>query len=142
VVWKYTTSDPGPDWAKLDFNDSGWQSGTGPIGAQDTPGLHPKTDWHTENSDIWLRREVVIPESSHTNLKLKLFHDDAVEVYINGVLAASDIGALSQYETMGITSEAKDMLKGGAKVVLAVKCHQDGGGQGVDVGIGDAPAEK
>jgi len=58
-----------------------------------------------------------------------------VEIYVNGVLAASEGGFINDYEPMEIRKTARALLKPGAKVVLAVHCHQTEGGQGVDVGL-------
>jgi hypothetical protein len=38
---------------------------------------------------------------------------------------------------MELSGAARALLKPGAKIVLAVHCHQTTGGQGVDVGLAD-----
>ncbi len=64
-----------------------------------------------------------------------VYHDEDVEVYINGVLAATEEGFVNAYLPMEIQSSAKALLKPGAKIVIAVHCHQTKGGQGIDVGL-------
>ena len=53
------------------------------------------------------------------------------------VLAARQTGYLTSYELIDIHPDVARLLKPGAKVILAVHCHQTGGGQGVDVGLVD-----
>jgi hypothetical protein len=55
-------------------------------------------------------------------------------VYVNGVLAARDEGYLTRYELLEIRAEAKRAIRPGTNV-LAVHCHQTGGGQYIDIGL-------
>src|SRR6476660_3798010 len=87
VTWRYTTQRPADDWARPAFNDGNWESGPGPFGAANTPGVTPKTPW--TNSDIWLRREVTIPAGADVAaLQLLVFNDEDVAIIVSGVLAA------------------------------------------------------
>jgi hypothetical protein len=61
--------------------------------------------------------------------------DEDAEVYVIGVLAASEAGFVNSYEPMDISATAMKLLQPGATITLAVKCHQTEGGQGVDVGL-------
>jgi hypothetical protein len=97
------------------------------------------TDWRTP--DIWLRREVEVPNRSWKNLQLQLHHDEDAEVYINGVLAARARGYISSYEELPLPQSARAALKPG-KNVLAVHCHQTSGGQYIDAGLVDVQPGK
>ena len=60
-----------------------------------------------------------------------------MEIYLNGVLAASASGYTGDYETLPIAPAAFATLKMGEANIIAVHCHQTTGGQYVDVGIAD-----
>ena len=78
---------------------------------------------------------MTLPQTTYNNLQFLVYHDEDVEIYVNGVLAASESGFNGSYMPIEITSEAKELLKPGAKVTLAVHCHQTEGGQDIDVGL-------
>jgi hypothetical protein len=131
-LWRYTFAKPDEGWFKPDFNDSGWKSGPGGFGTVGTPGAVVRTVWNTDA--IWLRREIRLPEGPYTNLHLQLHHDEDVEVYLNGVLAAKLAGYGTAYKEVPISEAARKTLRPGANV-LAVSCRQTGGGQYIDVGL-------
>ena len=64
-----------------------------------------------------------------------LFHDEDAEIYLNGVLAAKVASYNTDYEETPITPEALAALRAGQEHVIAVHCHQTGGGQSIDVGL-------
>jgi hypothetical protein len=132
VEWRYTTEKPGEDWFKPEFDAGAWKQGRGGFGTRGTPGAVVNTVWDT--GDIWLRREVTLPEGTWDNLALSIHHDEDVDVYINGVQAATAIGYTTAYEMLPIRADAKAALKPGANL-LAVHCHQTGGGQYIDAGL-------
>ncbi len=135
--WKFVTDKPADDWTTLDFNDRGWPKGDGGFGRRGTPGSVVRTDW--TKPDIWLRRNCsvnAIPEF----LALDLHYDEDCEVYINGVLVHSAKGYLQDYLRVPLGSKAIAALKKG-KNVVAVHCHQTGGGQYIDVGLVAASGE-
>jgi hypothetical protein len=136
VVWRYTFREPAGDWVRPGFNDSEWKQGPGGFGTTGTPDAIIGTTWHTP--DIWLRREVTLPaETDPGRIQLRVYHDEDADAYINGVLAARQSGYVAAYELVEIQEAARSLLKPGAKVVLAVHCHQTGGGQGIDIGLVD-----
>ncbi|KPJ76335.1 MAG: hypothetical protein AMS14_02195, partial [Planctomycetes bacterium DG_20] len=138
--WRYTFTDPGAGWFNRDFDDSGWKTGPGGFGTKDTPGAVVGTVWNTP--DIWLRREVTIPEGEFPRLALRIHHDEDAQVYINGVKAADLKNYLTEYEVRPINDKGRAALKAG-KAVLAVHCKQTRGGQFIDLGLVDViPAAK
>ena len=131
-TWRYTIAQPAADWINSTFDDSTWTEGQGPFGTEGTPGIAPRTIWKTD--DIWLRREFTMPSYSG-DLQLVFYHDEDIEVYVNGVLAGKEAGYENSYEPHDISPTAKSVLKPGAKITIAVHCHQTTGGQGIDVGF-------
>ncbi|HEX5443570.1 MAG TPA: glycoside hydrolase family 2, partial [Pirellulales bacterium] len=145
--WRYTTSQPGKGWEKSDFDDSAWKQASAGFGARETPGARVRTEWNTP--DIWLRRTFTAPagaagKSPPHDPNLMVHHDEDAEIYINGVLAAKLSGYTTGYSAYAMRPEARNALREGENV-LAVHCHQTGGGQYIDVGLIDlieAPAGK
>ena len=137
VAWRYTTTanKPSADWYKTDFNDSDWKTGNAPFGSSLPGGIAHGTDWTDTPGDIWLRRTVTLPAGDTSHLVFMTYHDEDMEIYVNGVLAASEAGYNSGYEESDITPEAKALLTPGATVTLAVHVHQTTGGQGIDLGL-------
>jgi len=59
-----------------------------------------------------------------------------VEVYVNGVLALKNSGWVSSYDAFPLTLSGRAALKPG-KNLIAVHCHQNSGGQYIDLGFVD-----
>ncbi len=134
--WKYTFTTPPNNWFATGFNDSQWSSGAGGFGSAGAPNLIVRTTWNA--SDIWLRRTFnpgALTPQQITNLVFSIYHDEDCELYINGVLAASTAGYLASYGHLNIRPAALNTILTNSANVLAVHCHQTGGGQGIDVGI-------
>jgi Domain of unknown function (DUF1793) len=133
VTWNYTFQTPPEAWNSTTFDSSGWKQGPSGFGTDGTPGAVVRTKWNT--GDIWIRREVTLPSQSFPHLQFYVDHDEDVEIYVNGQLAASDSGFTTGYVPLEISPAAKASLKPGAQVVLAAHCHQTTGGQAIDIGI-------
>ena len=131
--WSYTTQKPDDDWTKPKFDATAWKVGPGSFGTAGTPGAVVRTTWNTD--DIWLRREVTVPAGHYRNLQFFVHHDEDVEIYVNGIQAATETGFTSSYGPLEIEPAALALLKPGQKVLLAVHCHQTAGGQNIDVGL-------
>jgi hypothetical protein len=134
AMWRYTTTKPDGDWTKSDFTDSSWLEGKSGFGTPETPGSVIGTTWNTP--DIWLRREVNIPKDKLKEVELWLHHDDDVQVYVNGILAARRNGWTTSYDAVPLNEIAREALKPGQNLI-AIHCRQNGGGQYVDVGFVD-----
>lgn len=129
--WRYTTEKPPEGWTAPAFNDMQWKEGPAGFGDQ---GSH-HTDWKT--SDIWIRRTWTIPQGVYRHLQFNVFHDEDIEVYVNGVPALTDQGFITSYDVFDIKPEALALLKPGATVTVCAHCHQTTGGQGLDVGLAE-----
>jgi len=135
ATWSYTTNRPAANWAEPGFDASGWKQGPAGFGTEGTPGAVVRTTWNT--GDIWLRREVTLPAEPHANLQFLAYHDEDIEIYVDGVKAAWEAGFNGSYVPLEITPAARALLKPGAKVMLAAHCHQTEGGQNIDVGLAE-----
>ena len=129
--WRDTTDAPPEGWTAANFDDQSWKEGMGAFG-NDVP---HHTDW--KSADIWIRRTWTLPAGSFHHLEFNLMHDEDIEVYVDGVLAAKEPGYINGYDVFEIKPEALALLKPGAKVTIAAHCHQTVGGQGIDVGLVD-----
>ncbi len=131
VDWKYTTTDPGAGWMNVDFNDASWKSAPAPFGTE--------RGWHTRwtTPDIWVRREFTLPSSRWKNLQFNMFHDEDIDVYVDGKFASHEAGFNTGYDVSDIYPEARLLLKPGARVMIAAHVHQTVGGQMVDIGLAD-----
>ena len=135
-TWKYTFATPSADWMSKTFDASGWQSGMGGFGTEVPTSPRIGTPWTT--GDIWLRRTFnpgTLTAEQVSQLVIRDYHDEDIEVYINGVLAYKAGGFISSFEYKPITPEGKKALLPDRENTLAVHCHQTTGGQYIDVGF-------
>lgn len=132
ALWKYTVADPGEAWFATSFDDTAWATGQAGFGTEGTPGATVRTEWNT--TDIWLRREVELPNLEEAELVFTIHHDEDVEVYINGILAGSAKGYTIEYDWVAMSAAGRAALRPG-KNLIAVHCKQTRGGQFIDVGI-------
>ena len=132
--WRYTFEKPADGWEKPGFDDAAWKKGPGGFGTEGTPGAVVKTAWKTE--DIWLRREVTLPDAKLISPRLRVHHDEDVEIYVDGVRAGAFKNFTTDYVDLALTPEGRAALKPG-KNLLAVHCKQIKGGQYIDVGVVD-----
>ncbi|MBN2152250.1 MAG: glycoside hydrolase family 2 [Candidatus Lokiarchaeota archaeon] len=135
-LWNYTTSSPGAGWQNLSFDGSGWSSGPGGFGTWFTLGSVVRTTW--DSPDIWLRKAFnpgPLNATEIENLVFRVQHDDGVEVYINGILAFSATGYITMYKNFDFNAGGKAAIVPDGHNVVAVHCHQDWGGQSIDIGI-------
>ena len=88
---------------KPGFDASGWQEGPAGFGTQGAPGAVVRTTWRT--ADIWLRREFTLPANAAANPQFHVYHDEDVEIYVNGVPAASESGFTTSYVELERTED-------------------------------------
>src|SRR5690606_39068187 len=103
------------------------------FGTPGTPGAVVGTRW--DGSDLWLRRTFELSEDlTDGEVMLRLHHDEDVEVFVNGVLAARRSGYTTDYVFVPISDAARATLRPGTQT-LAAHVHQTGGGQYLDLGL-------
>ena len=131
IMWHYTINKPSAGWNKPGFDDNAWQRGPAGFGTPD-PGVSPRTRWTTDN--IWLRRHFIMPTGHYPHLVVYCYHDEDVQIYINGVFAASAPGYSTSYVPLRLTPAGKKTLHPGRNL-MAVHVLQTTGGQFFDAGL-------
>jgi len=119
---QYTETEPAKDWYETKFNDSQWKTGSAPF--TDDKKM-AKTMWTSK--DIWIRRAFTLNDINIDRLVLKLYHDDDVEVYLNGEKIYNVIGWTSDFKLIPLRDKYKDKLVKGQNV-LAIHCKNTAGG--------------
>lgn len=132
--WRYSLQNPHADWLSSGFDDSSWKSGPGGFGEPSTPGSRVNTEW--TSPDIWLRRSFTLTQLPQKPA-LYIHHDEDTEVYLNGKLVMELKRWTTEYQVVPLSAEAAKALVNGNNL-LAVHCHQTGGGQFIDVHLIDA----
>ncbi|HEX9794882.1 MAG TPA: glycoside hydrolase family 2 TIM barrel-domain containing protein, partial [Planctomycetota bacterium] len=132
-IWRYTLQPPADGWERRGFDDGSWRTGRGGFGTEGTPGAVVGTTW--SSGEIWLRREVVIPDLPEDGtLALRIHHDERAQVYWNGALVADLDGYTSDYVFVPLTEADRAHFAAGSNTI-AVRCRQTSGGQFLDLGL-------
>jgi len=132
--WRYVLESPAQGWATSSFDDSAWTEGFGGFGTRNTPGARVGTEWKT--NDIWLRKSFEL-KTVPAKPALLVHHDEDTQIFINGKEVAKLERWSTEYKVVPLTADAVTALKTGINV-MAVHCHQKGGGQFIDVHVVDA----
>ena len=122
---------PATTWNRADYDDSGWQEATFPMGSPNYS-LPYVTRWIGEYNCYWIRREFTL--DSFTSLlphTLRVFHDDDYKIYVNGSLVLSGDGWTT---TTPVEKNIARYLKQGRNVIAA-QVQQNAGGAYFDCGI-------
>lgn len=128
---KYVETEPVGKWTEENYDDSNWKTGTAPFSDDKQKA---KTIW--AGKDIWMRRTFTLNDLNIDRLVLKIFHDDNVEVYLNGKVVYEFKGWVSDFKLVPLKDKFKDRLKKGQNV-LAIHCANTAGGAWLDAGLVD-----
>ncbi|AMR34099.1 glutaminase [Mucilaginibacter sp. PAMC 26640] len=127
---KYQTEGTVADgWEKTGFNDAAWKAGLTPFGDDRSKA---GTKWI--GKDVWIRRKFNLKQIPSGKLLLKLFHDDAAEVFLNGKSLFKKAGANGDYDLYPLSDEIRSNLVVGDNL-MAIHCNNTGGGTWIDAGI-------
>ncbi len=128
VTWAWTVDEPRDGWQDPDFDDARWARGPGGFAGGGATGLVARTEWTTR--DLWVRRTF---DATDGALQLHVIHDDAVEIWINGVHAASGATwSLGRYTEFAVAPDALRTLRRHGNV-LAAHVRDIGGGRSLDI---------
>jgi L-aminopeptidase/D-esterase-like protein len=120
VPWRVRFEAPGsPDaraWMMPDApEDAGWQEQSASFGQSSDAGIETRTRW--PGGEIWMRRELSLPEAPLKAPRVRAWFSGATEVYLNGVLACRFTGNVHAYENVAIAPEAIAALRPGRNVL-------------------------
>ena len=132
---KYTETVPAAGWEVPGFNDAAWGTGVAPFGSS----RRAKTPWR--GKDIWIRRQFTLDQVNLNHLALKMYHDDNVEVYLNGVKIYNATGWVNELKIFPVSDQLAKNLKPGNNV-LAIHCANTTGGSWLDAGLLDQLEDK
>jgi hypothetical protein len=131
--WKYTFDKPPAKWMASVFDDSAWKTGRHGFGRAGTPNTTVNTPWQTD--DVWLRwKGEFRPLQANAPIWIDYYHDEDIEVYVNGKLLLRRSGHVTDYQTERLSDNQRALFVEGENTI-AVHCHQTVGGQFVDVGF-------
>jgi hypothetical protein len=136
--WRYTVTAPEGEWFRNDYDDRGWQQGTGGFGKSDTQHVRVRTTWETP--DIWIRRTFNVAAPA-VDPHLRIYHDEDATVYLNGQQVATLAGSNGGYTYVPFDAKAAGALRVGSNTI-AVHVKQTKGGQFIDAGIIDVIERK
>ena len=138
IVYTNTTQR-GDSWTKLEFDESKWKQGKGPVGDINGPdgsapiGLTCNANGTTYN--LWFRRHFTLTtDISQREVWLACGHDDEGAMYIDGVQVASWGNEWDFARYQQLTDEQKALLTPGEHVI-AVWAKNNTGGFYYDCGL-------
>jgi hypothetical protein len=130
--WFYTFEKPAEDWSAVSFRAerANWLEGQAGFGTA-APGVQSRTVWTSQ--DIWLQTSFGL-ETIPKAVLIHLYHDEDVEMFLNGQPVLRESGFSTDYETIPASPEFLAALQTGRNV-LAVHVTQRTGGQFFDLGL-------
>ena len=137
---KYTTVDPTSDsnWQQLDFDDSQWTDGYGPIANTGFEGGTLGTTFDDVNDseyNVWFRRKFTLEESLYNqDVWLACGHDDEGAIWLDGKLLVSWGNEWNSTEYIKLTKEQTHWLSKGDHV-MAVWAKNNVGAFYYDIGF-------
>jgi hypothetical protein len=132
-AWRYTQQAPEGNWQAESYDDSQWKKGRASFGSPGIPNSPVNTRWQTGH--IWLRRTFRFPDpESISGAILRVFHDEDVQIYVNGELLLRKNGYTTDYVDISLDQKQLKLFRKNTNSI-AVHCRQTAGAQHVDVGI-------
>lgn len=130
--WRYTLQSPPADWMKPGFDAAAWKLGRGGFGEKGHWESFIKTPW--TGKDLWLRQEFSCDQPALRRAMLVIHYDNGTEVYVNGKPIWKGEKWNDRYVGFDVTDALKKAIVPG-KNTIAVHCHQDEGGQFLDLAL-------
>lgn len=122
----------GRSWKELNYDDTSWETLTGPMGSEGIWYAPYNYVWRGEYNCFCLRRVFDLPVVGTGNYIFKMQHDDDIKVYLNGKLVIDEPNYTDErISTYEIPSNA--FVAG--ENVLAIYIKQNHGGAYLDYGL-------
>ena len=115
----------GNPWYTIGYDDSEWDTLTGPIGSNYYD-INQGYDWNVDYSSIYLRGSFILSEISNDYYIFQVLADDIATVYINGVKVMKGYTDDNYDDNSNISVISKDLLRIGENT-LAVSVSDDEG---------------
>lgn len=115
-TWKYfkgtaEASSPSSAWRKAGFDDSGWLTGSTPIGYGENFLATSLSDMQGTYSSVFFRKTFSVADPGALgNLQLEALYDDGFNVWINGVLVLSQNMPGNEVAFNGTANVARESL--------------------------------
>lgn len=130
--WRYTTTSPKERWEETEFDDDGWLAGYGGFGKKSGWESRIRTLW--DGKHIWLRQTFRGGLDGFKRALLVIHYDNAAQVYVNGKEVWKGTGWNDAYQGFDVSESLRAALRRDRNVV-AIHCHQEDGGQYIDVAL-------
>lgn len=130
-TWRYAFREH-KGWQLQQYDDRRWREAEAGFGVAEAPGARVSTDW--DGDTIYLRRNFRVSEEPG-HAYLTLYHNDDVQVFINGILVYASNGFQREYTQVQLPGDVLDAFVVGSNSI-AVRCENRGGPQYIDVGVG------
>jgi len=88
--WRFFrgTEEPLPSWLSVDFDDSGWETGTAGFGFADNDDSTILSDMQGSYVSVYIRKTFELADPNYAVFELRIRYDDGFVAYINGVEVA------------------------------------------------------
>ena len=135
--WCYSTNSYSSlNWTKVKYSDTSWRNGMSGFGTGTPPNTVINTQWTSDV--INLRHSLDLTGYTTEQIQSiegRIYYDEDVTVYFNGVEAFSATGYITNYKNISINQAALDALTPDANNVVAIRCKNTWGAQYIDFGL-------
>lgn len=136
-TWRYSNSNFSTTlWTGVSYSDRNWLEGKSGFGGGTPPNTIIKTSWTTGVINLRYRLDLTgCTREQIDALEGRIYYDEDVTVYFNGIEAFSAQGYLVDYRNIALSKQALDALTPDADNIVAIRCINKGGGQYIDFGL-------
>ncbi len=133
--FRYTNEQPSDNWNQINFDALSWQKGKGGFGSDVIKNSTTRkigTSWKADG--IWMRSAFACDKQNNGNLMLRINHDGATKVFLNGSLIYESKDR--NYLTWNFDKRAASLLTNGENI-LAINSQKGRSTNYIDVSLFD-----